>query len=193
MKRGALTLGLLLTASTAQAHLIETGLGPLYDGITHFWITPEDLLPTLAIALLAGLRGKGHARAALFALIAAWLIGGLLGLAFPVPAAAGPHPWIPLLALGLLVAADFSLALRTVTAIAIVAGLWLGWQNGAAIATTPQGFLSVLGTVISAFVFTTIACAVVVGRNSPLARTISRVAGSWIAASGVLLLGWSLR
>jgi len=193
MKRLGVALGLVSAASTAHAHLIETGLGPFYDGITHFWITPEDLLPALAVALLAGLRGKEHARAALFALSGAWLMGGLLGLALPTPSAAGPHAWIPLLALGLLAAADFRLAVRTVTAIAIVSGLWLGWQNGGAMAAASQGWRGVLGIVISVFVFTTIASAMTAGRNSPVARTISRVAGSWIAASGVLLLGWSLR
>ena len=63
-----------------SAHLVTTGLGPLFDGIGHAVVTPQDLLPVVAIALLAGLGGKAYARKVLFILPAAWLVGGLLGL-----------------------------------------------------------------------------------------------------------------
>ena len=67
--------------SRAEAHLVTTGLGPLYDGLLHVALTPEDLVPVLALALLAGLRGVAHGRRALFVLPAAWLLGGVIGLA----------------------------------------------------------------------------------------------------------------
>ena len=38
-------------------HLMNTGLGPFYDGLAHFFTTPEDVLPVLALALWSGLRG----------------------------------------------------------------------------------------------------------------------------------------
>ena len=50
-------LALASCAPPVHAHLIETGLGPVYDGIAHFALTPEDLIPALALAVLAGLRG----------------------------------------------------------------------------------------------------------------------------------------
>jgi len=37
--------------SEAAAHLGTTGMGPVYDGIGHFLLTPEDLVPVLALAL----------------------------------------------------------------------------------------------------------------------------------------------
>ena len=43
--------GLLFWPSYASAHLVTTGLGPVYDGIGHLVMTPEDLIPALAIAL----------------------------------------------------------------------------------------------------------------------------------------------
>jgi len=49
--------GLLFWTSYASAHLVTTGLGPVYDGIGHLVLTPEDFVPVLAIALFAGLRG----------------------------------------------------------------------------------------------------------------------------------------
>ncbi len=62
------------------AHLVITGLGPLFDGLGHVVVTPEDLLPVVALALLAGLGGKPYARTVLFTVAPAWLTGGLLGL-----------------------------------------------------------------------------------------------------------------
>ena len=50
--------GLLFWPSYASAHLVTTGLGPVYDGIGHLVMTLEDLIPALAIALFAGLRGR---------------------------------------------------------------------------------------------------------------------------------------
>ena len=46
-----------LLPAPAHAHLVTTGLGPLYDGISHLFLSFEDLLPVVALALLAGLNG----------------------------------------------------------------------------------------------------------------------------------------
>ena len=70
-----------MTPLVLNAHLVSTGLGPLFDGIGHLIVTPEDLLPVIALALLAGLGGKEYGRLVLFVLPAAWLAGGLIGLA----------------------------------------------------------------------------------------------------------------
>src|SRR5664279_2478816 len=56
----------VMCALPAEAHLNSTGLGPFYDGLIHFLMSPEDLVPVLALALLAGLRGASYGRRALF-------------------------------------------------------------------------------------------------------------------------------
>ena len=56
----------------AEAHLNSTGMGPIYDGITHFLLSPDDLVPALAVAMLAGLRGASYGRRVMFVLPAAW-------------------------------------------------------------------------------------------------------------------------
>ena len=50
-----------LAASPADAHLMNTGFGPFYDGLAHPLLTIEDLLPLIAVALLAGLGGALYA------------------------------------------------------------------------------------------------------------------------------------
>ena len=49
---------LFFMVTDARAHLVSTGMGPVYDGIGHLLLTPEDLIPTLALALYGGLRGE---------------------------------------------------------------------------------------------------------------------------------------
>ena len=82
-KRTILTacLAVLFSPARADAHLVTTGLGPVYDGIGHFFLSPGDALAALALALLAGLRGTAAGRRVLFILPVAWLAGGLVGLA----------------------------------------------------------------------------------------------------------------
>jgi urease accessory protein len=145
---------LLLLPAPSHAHLVNTGLGPFYDGVSHFALTPEDLLPALALALLAGQRGSRAGRLALFALPAAWLVGRLVGLAFPTITYAPVLTTVSFLALGGLVATEARLRPEWVAALA---------------------------------------AAMVVAIRVPWGRIAVRVAGSWIVAIGLLLLGWSLR
>jgi len=187
----ALCVGTLLRPSDAAAHLVTTGMGPVYDGIGHLLLTPEDLVPVLALALFAGLRGATQGRRAMFLLPVAWLAGGLLGLrvtaapVFPVPA-------LSFLILGALLAADVQLPANGVAAVAVVLGLVHGVLNGAALRQGAGGF-GLLGIMAALFVLVALASAFVVSLERPWSRIAVRVAGSWVAASGLLLLGWSLR
>lgn len=185
-------LALALCAPQAHAHLVETGLGPVYDGIAHFALTAEDLIPALALALLAGLRGHDHARHAIVVLPLAWLIGGLLGTSLVMPPSAAPS-WLPLFMLGGLVAADLRLPRNATTLLAAALGLFLGVANGAAMAQAGAGIRGVIGIVGAVFVITTLVAASAVAWQQGWQRIAWRAAGSWIAASGLLLLGWSVR
>jgi hydrogenase/urease accessory protein HupE len=191
------TLGLaaaaLLVPVPSPAHLVNTGLGPFYDGVSHFALTPEDLLPALALALLAGQRGSRAGRLALFGLATAWLLGGLGGLVFPTIESATALTTVSLLALGGLVAAEARLRPDWVTGLALVVGLLHGYLNGAAMAQAKLGVLGLVGIVSTLFVTVALAAALVVAIRAPWGRIAVRVAGSWIAAVGLLLLGWSLR
>jgi urease accessory protein len=177
---------------SAQAHLVTTGLGPVYDGIGHFMLSPDDLLPVLALALFAGLRGPLPGRRALFVLPLAWLTGGLAGLLASNP------PLFPLtpfsfLILGGLVAADLRLPPAIVTVIAMCLGLMHGFLNGVAFKEAGTNApLELIGIMTTLFVLVALFAALVVSLRRPWARIVVRVAGSWIAATGLLLLGWSL-
>ena len=184
---------LLRYAAPAEAHLNTTGMGPIYDGLMHFLMSPEDFVPALALALLAGLRGAAYGRRALFVLPVAWLLGGLAGLS---AVAANPHPFIAagwFLLLGGLLAADAKLSLRVTTALAAFLGLYHGYLNGTGMGLFETAAVALLGLVFAVFVLVALAAAFVVRLRAEWARIAVRVAGSWIAASGLLMLGWAVR
>src|SRR5512143_2039215 len=74
-----LSVALFVVPAPAHAHLMNTGFGPFYDGLTHLFVTPEDLLPAVALPLLGGWVGSRCGRVVLFALPSAWLAGSLGG------------------------------------------------------------------------------------------------------------------
>ena len=55
------------------------------------------------------------------------------------------------------------------------------------------GALGLVGIVATLFVLVALAAGLVVALRAPWTRIAVRVAGSWIAAIGLLLLGWSFR
>jgi|SRR5580765_46195 len=184
-----MTLGLMASPGSAQAHLVTTGLGPVYDGLVHYALAPEDLVPVLALAALAGLRGAPHGRRVLLVLPIAWLLGRLLGLSIGI-VASPLAPVASFLLLGGLVAAD---PLAATSALALILGLLHGYLNDVAMARPGLGALGVIGVVICVFTLTALVTSLVVPLRAEWPRVAVRVAGSWIAAVGLLLLGWTLR
>ena len=177
----------------AHAHLNSTGMGPIYDGLMHFLMSPEDLVPVLALALLCGLRGATYGRRALFVLPGAWLLGGLAGLAASTSNGSAIVSAVWFLAMGGLLALDAKLSLRVITAIAALLGLYHGYLNGAGLGLSFTSAAALLGLIFSVFVLIALAAAFVVQLQAAWARIAVRVAGSWIFASGLLLLGWAVR
>jgi len=186
----SVALGLLvLSPVEAQAHLVTTGLGPFYDGISHFTLTPDDILPVLALALLAGLSGPSGGRAALFVLPVAWLAGGLLGLSRSSELSMPALTASTLLGLGALVALDRKLPLGLVAGLAAALGLFHGYLNG----TAKLGALGLSGVAATLFVVVALVAAFVVSLRAPWSRMAVRVAGSWLVAISMLMLGWTFR
>jgi hydrogenase/urease accessory protein HupE len=177
----------------ASAHLVNSGLGPFYDGIAHLFVTPEDVLMVLAVALLAGLGGKRYGRAVLFVLPAAWLAGAVAGRMTELSAGLPAVSAVLLVALGALVAADRRLPLAVVAGLAVLCGLVHGCFNGAALAAVNTGSLAVVGIACAVFVVVALVASQVVSLQVPWARVAFRVLGSWIGAIGLLLLGWAVR
>ena len=178
---------------TGHAHLNSTGMGPIYDGLMHFLMSPEDLVPVLALALLSGLRGATFGRRTLFVLPGAWLLGGLAGLAASATNGNAVVSAVWFLLMGGLLALDARLSLRVTTAIAAFLGLYHGYLNGAGLGLSFPSAAALLGLIFAVFVLVALAAAFVIQLQASWARIAVRVVGSWIFASGLLLMGWAVR
>ena len=83
--------------------------------------------------------------------------------------------------------------LRALTGLSALVGLFHGYLYGAGIRRPGDARLVLIGLVLAVFVFVAIAAAFVVRLRQQWARIAVRVVGSWIASSGLLLLGWAAR
>jgi len=188
----AVTLpAVLLKPSDAAAHLVTTGMGPVFDGVGHLLLTPEDLVPALSVALYAGLRGRRPGRRALFLLPLAWFLGGVIGL-FAGGQQVISLPALSFLILGVLIAADLRLPTNWFTVLIVLVGLIHGFFNGLALKDGP-GSLGLVGIMATLFVLVALVSAFVVSMKPPWTRIAVRVTGSWVAAIGILMIGWFLR
>jgi len=181
-----------LCPSPASAHLNATGMGPMYDGLLHFFLSPEDIVPVVALALLAGLRGPQYGRRALFLLPASWFVGSFLGTMFQ-RATSWPVFAVSFLVFGGLVAANAQVSLRAMTVLAGLLGLVHGWMNGAGVPWSFSLVGAYAGLAGGIFVVVALVSAFVIKLRPPWTRIAVRVAGSWIVATGLLLLGWAAR
>jgi len=173
---------------------MNTGFGPFYDGLTHLFATPEDLLPVIALALLAGIRGPRFGRAVLFALPVAWLVGSAAGLLLAPQGTLPVAETIVTIVLGALLAADCPLPLAAVGGLAILLGLLHGSLNGSELPkTNASAQIFAAGVAAALFVVVSLLGGQAASVRVPWARLAIRVAGSWIVAIGLLMLGWAIR
>jgi len=184
---------LVAVPATADAHLVTSGLGPVYDGISHLCLSPDDLLGVLAMALLAGLGGPRFGRSALFMLPLAWFVGGLSGLPATAEISLPVLDPLSFLVVGVLVALDRRLPQGLVTGLAVALGLLHGFLNGTAVGQGSGGALALVGISSTVFVLVALVAALVVSIRREWLRIVVRVAGSWIAAIGLLMIGWTFR
>ena len=193
MRTAACPLSFALLATlpvAAHAHLVNSGLGPFYNGTLHLLLSPGDLLAVLVTSLLAGQSGKAGARWAAIVLPLVWGGAAIAGLALGTAIEAG-WPGVALLVLlGVLVALGLRLPVWVMTWLSALTGLVLGLENGGALAAGESSFVAVAGIVATVLVLTLLTAALAVSLRADWTRIALRVAGSWIAAVGMLMLGW---
>ncbi|MDG4595099.1 MAG: HupE/UreJ family protein [Candidatus Contendobacter sp.] len=190
--RAGAALGLVFGADVACAHVASAQAGAFYAGLLHPLTAPEHVLPMLALGLLAGQQGLHEGQGALLALVIALVAGA--GLA---PNGLTPS-WISLLnvgwlvVIGGLVAASWRLPIGLLYALALGFGATHGYANGAALPSGLSPAIFILGLATAALLTTGYGLVVAdaLSRLKPAwPRVAVRVAGSWVAAVGILVLG----
>lgn len=186
---------LLSFATHTHAHSAAKGIGDFYAGALHPLTSLEHVLPFLAFGILAGQQGQ-KAEPVLAAFCIALLAGATLSLAVP------GTPWISVANLassvvfGALVALARPLPAALFYAIAVVFGLTHGFANGEGMAEGSKPYLFIPGVALAGLVVTAyglITTDWLQRKRIGWVQIALRVAGSWIAAIGILVLAVSGR
>jgi hydrogenase/urease accessory protein HupE len=178
---------LAMVVSPAAAHAPAFGGSGFLGGLAHPVAVPAHLLALIGLGLLAGQQKDG--REALLVMFALGLVAGLLAIAL----AAGP-----------------SSANRVLTVAALAAGAWTAWGRplppligwplmsvvGAAIgldsppetASLREANRMLIGTGLTATLIPVVIAAAVSRFGHPSLRLAVRIAGSWVAATAILVL-----
>jgi urease accessory protein len=176
----------LLSPAAASAHPIK-GVGDFYAGMLHPLTALEFLLPWTALSLFAGQQGRKEALLALGIFPSALVLGASLGTVVQSPA------WLPTInlaiipILGLAVALAITCPSTVVVILVAVVGLLHGLANGSEITapTSPWRFIPGLAAV--AILVLAYGIGLVRSLEKPWSRIAVRVAGSWIAAVGIMV------
>jgi len=170
-------------------------VGDFYSGMLHPLLHFETLLPTLALALWSGQLGSPLSWRLPVAFLGAALVGAVAGI-LEVDLYAGPALLrVSMLVLGLLAAARGRLPASLAMAVVLLFGLYEGQSNTydpEAKIERPLLFIAGVGSSIGLILFH-VGTRVVRYRAFWVQMAV-RVVGSWIAATGllVLALAWAV-
>ena len=188
--RTGVAVCLFFAADSVSAHSAARGAGDFYAGALHALTALEHVLPFLALGLLAGQQGR-KAEPVLLVFCLALAAGGTAALWAP------PLPYVGLLnifsaiLLGGLVAASWSLPMTLHYGLAVVFGLSHGFANGAGVIEQTKPYLYIPGVALAGLAVTAYGLMLtdyLLRRNADWIHIAVRVAGSWIAAIGILVL-----
>lgn len=187
---GTLT-ALAAMSQSLQAHAVSTDLGDFYGGLLHPLTSPEHLLPLTALGLFAGQQSPRAGRRGLALL----LFGLAMGLALSRLDSTWTLPTrlneVSILLFGALVATAWRQP-GIVGWLALAAGLTHGYANGAALTEGMAGGLFMSGVITAGLLLFSIVAGTAVPLTSERSRIALRVVGSWIAATGIMLLALRL-
>jgi urease accessory protein len=178
----------LLWPALAAAHPIQ-GVGDFYSGMLHPLLALEQIVPMIALSLLAGQQERRTAAGILWVFPAGLIAGACAALAVK------PLPLFPLIntaamvVLGLLVAISRPLPMTPLLALAAAAGVCEGLPVGAEITGDVAPWRFIPGAGLAALVVMAYGIGLVRRLKAPWAHVAVRVAGSWVAAIGIMVLG----
>ena len=189
---GAVFAALLIGIGPACAHDVVAGVGGFYGGLIHPLLVPAHGLALVALGLLIG-QQPPRRRAGLKAVFAAAL---LLGVIVIVSAFAARD--VDYAILGIAAAAGVAVAIARPLSVAVscplaaVAGVAIELDSVPQEISMQTTFLALVGTAVGAFLAVMLLADLAACSHRDWHRSGVRVAGSWIAASAILVLALRL-
>lgn len=180
----------LCTTTPAQAHLVNSGLGPFYDGALHLLLTPMDLIGLATLCLFVGSQGAEASRLLVAIAPLAWLLAGAAALLSGFDASFALVDAGMLVVLGGCVALDLRVSATLAAIAAAVCGGLLGLQSGLELRSAGADWVALIGSAAVALAVTILVSALVVSCTAFAFRVVFRILGSWAAATGLLSTGW---
>ncbi len=190
---GALAIAfLLLTASSAWAHLLPLGLTGFFGGLLHPLFVPAHVLAVTGLGILIGQQMPRWGKAVSLGYAAALAVGLIVIALAVVPSHAGETVMACALIAGILAAVARPLPEPLGCALAAAAGLAVALDSPPNVISVSEANLMLFGTLLGAttLLWVVIGCASRLTR--PWQRIGLRVIGSWIAASATLVLALQL-
>jgi urease accessory protein len=199
----ALSLGLL--PILGYAHATSENINDFYAGLLHPLFTPEHLLAIIALGLLAGQQRTAKNQSVAWTLVFAlglamgalltWFIGDaqVLQRSLVSLSTITLLNFASVVLFGLMIAVAWPWPLLLMYPLILTFGLTHGVANGIELTTDTALYLFIPGLAAGTFIaaFYCMALADFVSRPRPYKwpGIALRVAGSWIAAIGILMLG----
>lgn len=100
---------------------------------------------------------------------------------------------LSLVAVGVLLALGVRPGVAKFSAVAALFGLFHGYLNGTSIGAAGTGVVGFAGIALTVFVVVACLCSLSVSLRADWTKIALRVSGSWIAAIGLLMVGWALK
>lgn len=165
------------------------GFEPFYDGLQQPLLDMTALLPLVALAIWAGLRGAAVARPVVLLTPLAWLTGVLAGAVLGLP------DWSIVIGAGLAVLLGIAAAadLALPGTVLLGAGVALGLLRAASLDGADAGPAVAAGAAVTVAALLLLIAGQVAVLRSGSVRIGARVLGSWTAAAALLQLGWAFR
>jgi urease accessory protein len=196
VRQAAVGLSVLMLLASAEAHAVYQGAGNFYAGMLHPLTSPEHVLPMLVLGALAGQNGLKRCEFVLWAFPAGMAAGACIALSVPDLRGVLLVNVVSAVLLGSLLAAAFPLPSWLIFILSIAFGVTHGYANGSAIIGQIRPGVFIAGMVAASFILIAYAVAATsfLLRLRPTWIAIAvRVAGSWVAAIGLLVLSLSQR
>lgn len=191
MIRGFAFVFCLVLSAPALAHAPIKGIGVFYNGMLHPLFVPAHLLLLFGLGLLLGQHAPGMSRFGWIAFVLALWTGLFVSQVFGGGISA-TFLLIAALIAGLLVALGRPIPGMAAAALTGLAGIGIGVDSMPEPLTRKETWLALAGTGLGAVLILSYVGGVAAWLRQPWQRIGIRVAGSWTAASALLVLALAL-